>query len=79
MPGITLKNIPDSLYYRLVEVAQSHHRSLTKEIVFALENYVQQSTQDKAAVLEQIKAVRSRYSPTISEADITSWKDPGRP
>jgi hypothetical protein len=30
------------LYHRLVEVAQSHYRSLTKEIVFALESYVQQ-------------------------------------
>ena len=47
MPGITLKNIPDSLYHRLVEAANSHHRSLTKEIVFALESYVQQSSQDK--------------------------------
>ncbi len=79
MPGITLKNIPDSLYHRLVEVARSHHRSLTKEIVFALESYVQQPTQDKALVLEQIRTVRSRYSPTITEADIASWKESGRP
>ena len=79
MPGITLKNIPDSLYHRLVEVAHSHHRSLTKEIVFALETYVQQSTQDKAVVLEQIRAVRNRYSPTITEVDIASWKEDGRP
>jgi hypothetical protein len=52
MPGITLKNIPDSLYHRLVEAAHSHHRSLTKKIVFALESYVQQSSQDKTVVLE---------------------------
>ena len=55
MPGITLKNIPDSLYHRLVEAPNSHHRSLTKEIVFALESYVQQSSQDKTVVLEQIR------------------------
>ena len=79
MPGITLKNIPDSLYYRLVDAAHSHHRSLTKEIVFALESYVQQSTQDKTVVLEQIREVRSRYSPTITVEDIASWKESGRP
>lgn len=79
MPGITLKNIPDPLYHRLVDAAHSHHRSLTKEIVFALESYVQQSTQDKAVVLEQIRAVRSRYSPTITEEDIADWKESGRP
>jgi hypothetical protein len=79
MPGITLKNIPDSLYHRLMEAAHSHHRSLTKEIVFALESYVQQPNQDKAVVLEQIRAVRSRYSPKITEADIANWKESGRP
>ena len=79
MPGITLKNILDSLYHRLVEAAHSHHRSLTKVIVFALESYVQQSSQDKTVVLEQIRAVRSRYSPTITEADIAGWKESGRP
>lgn len=78
MSGITLKNIPDSLYHRLAEVAHSHHRSLTKEIVFALESYVQQSTQDKAVVLEQIRAVRSCYSLTITEEDITNWNESGR-
>ena len=79
MPGITLKNIPDPLYHRLVDAAHSHHRSLTKEIVFALESYVQQSTQDKAVVLEQIRAVRNSYSPTITDEDIASWKESGRP
>ena len=79
MPGITLKNIPEPLYHRLVEAAHSHHRSLTKEIVFALERYVQHSSLDKSVVLEQIRTVRSRYSPTITEADISDWKESGRP
>ncbi|MDD5323011.1 MAG: hypothetical protein PHD43_20850 [Methylococcales bacterium] len=52
---------------------------ITKEIVFALESYVQQSSQDKTAVLEQIRAIRSRYSPTITEADIAGWKESDRP
>lgn len=79
MPGITLKNIPAPLYHRLIEVAQSHRRSLTKEIVFALECYVQQANPDKTAILNQIREVRSRYSATVSQADITDWKESGRP
>ena len=80
MPGITLKNIPPPLYHRLLEAAQNHHRSLTKEIVFALECYVQQVHPDKAAILNEIREVRNRYSvKTISQADIADWKESGRP
>ncbi len=79
MPGITLKNIPDSLYQRLVETARHHHRSLTKEILFALEQHVQQPSQDKTELLQRIRAVRDRYPPNISESDVDSWKEVGRP
>lgn len=79
MPGITLKNIPDPLYQRLVEVARAHRRSLTKEIIFALECHVEQPTQNKTELLERIRAVRDRYPPTISEDDVDEWKDAGRP
>ncbi len=79
MPGITLKNIPDPLYQRLVDVARRHHRSLTKEIIFALERHVEQPTQDRTELLERIRAVRDRYAPIISDADVESWKDAGRP
>jgi hypothetical protein len=79
MHGITLNNIPDRLYIRLVEAAQIHHRSLTKEIVFALERYVQQPTFDKAALLKQIRGVRDSYSATITEIDVSNWKESGRP
>lgn len=79
MPGITIKNIPDDLYQRLVETARSHHRSLAKEIIVALECHVGQSTEDKQALLERIRAVRDRYQPTMSDADIKGWKNAGRP
>jgi hypothetical protein len=80
MPGITLKNIPDPLYHQLIAVAKNHRRSLTKEIVFALECYVQQSNPDKAAIVEQIRLVRNRYSDAnVSQSDISGWKESGRP
>lgn len=79
MPGITIKNIPDDLYRRLVETARTHHRSLAKEIVVALERHGGQSTQNKQALLERIRTVRERYHPTISDADIAGWKNMGQP
>ncbi|MGX2039790.1 hypothetical protein ACWJKU_06600 [Methylocaldum sp. MU1018] len=80
MPGITLKNIPDASYQRLVDIARHHHRSLTKEILFALEQHVQQQpSHDKTELLQRIRAVRDRSPPNISEADVDSWKEAGRP
>lgn len=79
MPGITLKNIPDPLYQRLVDIARCHHRSLTKEILFALERHVQQPAQDKTELLQRIRALRDRYPPTISDTDVEGWKNTGRP
>lgn len=79
MPGITIKNIPDELYRRLVETARTHHRSIAKEIVVALERHVGKPAQDKQALLERIRAVRERYQSTISDADIEGWKNAGRP
>jgi hypothetical protein len=80
MPGITLKDIPSPLYNSLQQAAQNHHRSLTKEIVYALECYVQQVDTDKSALLSQIRETRNRYAvTTISDADINEWKESGRP
>lgn len=31
MPAMTIKNIPDDLYSRLKEAAQTHHRSMNSE------------------------------------------------
>ena len=79
MPGITLKNIPDTLYQRLVDVARHHHRSLTKEILFALEQHVQQPPNNKTELLQRIREVRDRYPPNISDTDVDNWKGGGRP
>lgn len=79
MPGITLKNIPDPLYHQLVKMAETHHRSLTKEIVVALEQYVQTGGQDKTDLLNQIRQVRNKYPRAITDKEIQVWKNQGRP
>ncbi len=79
MASITLKNIPDELYDRLTDIARRHRRSLSKELIVALEAYVRRPEGDKNTVLDRIRAVRDRYPATISEGDIQDWKNTGRP
>ena len=75
MASITLKNIPNDLYNRLTEIARRHRRSLSKELIVALEAYVRRPESDKHTLRDRTRAVRDRYPPTISEADIQGWKD----
>lgn len=79
MPSITLKSIPESLYRQLKDIARSHHRSLTQELVVALETYVQEPKAEKRLTLDRIRLLRDRYRPTISDRDIKGWKESGRP
>ena len=79
MPSITLKSISESLYRQLKDIARSHHRSLTQELVVALETYVQEPKAEKRLTLDRIRLLRDRYKPTISDRDIKGWKESGRP
>lgn len=79
MASITLKNIPDELYNRLTDIARGHRRSLSKELIVALEAYARRPESDKQTLLDRVRVVRDRYPPTVSEADIQGWKDKGRP
>lgn len=78
MPSITLKNIPEPLYRQLTDIARSHHRSLSKELVVALEAYVREPRAEKNMTLERIRSLRDRYPPTITDSDIANWKESGR-
>jgi hypothetical protein len=71
MPGITIQNVPDDLFQRLVaSTSSTHHRSLAQEIVVALEHHVGKAFQDKPVLLDRIRAIRSRFHPAISSAEI---------
>lgn len=80
MPGITLKNVDETLYRRLAETARAHRRSLSKEILVALERHVQhESARDAGSLLERIRVSRRRCQTTITAGDIRKWVDKGRP
>lgn len=73
-----MKNIPEPLYRQLTNIARSHHRSLSKELVVALDAYVQEPRADKNMTLGRIRSLRDRYPPTITDSDIADWKESGR-
>ncbi|MHB8421645.1 MAG: FitA-like ribbon-helix-helix domain-containing protein [Leptospirales bacterium] len=79
MPSITLKNIPEPLYRRLLEIARNHHRSLSKELLVAIENYSRLPDHSKEGQLERIRLVRNQYRHSITDKDIADWKDAHRP
>jgi predicted transcriptional regulator len=49
-PNVTLniRNFPADLKKTLQELAKKNHRSLTQEIIFALEQYIQRETSKQA-------------------------------
>ncbi len=80
MPSITLKSIDESLYRKLADAARNHRRSLTKEIVVALEHHVRQHpARDSQALLARVRDVRNRCKTPIRKSDIKKWIDTGRP
>ncbi|MDA8108421.1 MAG: hypothetical protein M0015_07310 [Betaproteobacteria bacterium] len=79
MPSITLKNLPDDLYRRLGTIAKSRRRSLSKELLVALEEHARRVPVDEKAVLDRIRKVRERYRPVMTDKQIRDWKKAGRP
>lgn len=76
MVGITLKNVDETLYRRLAEIARAHRHSLTKEILVALEQHLQHApARDTGALLDRIRATRRRCKTTIATGDIRKWID----
>ena len=45
MPGIVIRDLPPALHERLREVAERHHRSMSKEVVTILEDALGRSSE----------------------------------
>ena len=58
MPSITLKNIPDSLYEKIKEAAQLHHRSLNSEVLYCIERTLETHKIEVGEYLELAKQAR---------------------
>lgn len=77
---LTLKNIPDEVYERLKESAQTHRRSLNSEAIVCLESVLLPGRIGVAERLARIRALRSALPKGKFQArDIDALKREGRP
>ena len=79
MPTITVKNIPDKLYERLKQSAESNRRSINSEIIVCIERAVSTRPVDVAAVLARARRLREKTAAhPISNEELTRAKVAGR-
>lgn len=79
MKNITVKNIPDAIYERLKESAETNHRSLNSEIISCLERSVARRRLDVEQIIQRADEIRARIKgPTLKTADIIRARDRGR-
>jgi len=63
MATLTIKNLPDSVYARLKELAADHRRSINSEAILAVERAVLgEPARDPQEILVELRRARSRMS-----------------
>jgi plasmid stability protein len=76
---LTLKNIPDEVYERLKDSAESHRRSLNSEAIVCLETVLLPGRIAPAERLARARALRNALSKAKFRArDIDAMKREGR-
>ena len=76
---LTLKNIPEALYNRLKQSAESHRRSMNNEILFCLESVLQPAALSAQERLERIRTLRNHLGAQhFCAEDIARYKEEGR-
>ena len=80
MPSLTVKNIPDSLYTRLKEAAQAHHRSMNSEILYCVERTIGTHKISASEYIAVARTLRAKTAGTpLTDSDIFAAKNEGRP
>ena len=79
MATITLKNIPDELHEALKKRARIQRRSLNNEIIASLEASLRSTPIDLESFLSKIQFLREEVSGRLTERDLKSLKNEGRP
>lgn len=76
---LTLKNIPDEVYERLKQAAESHRRSLNSEILVCLESVLMPERVPPSQRLARARALRSATAKSrVKARDIDAMKREGR-
>jgi plasmid stability protein len=81
MPAtVTLKNIPDTVYLRLKEAANAHHRSLNSEVIACLERVLLPTRLSPDERLVRARQLREGLTPGgFRPEDIAEAIRQGRP
>ena len=76
----TIKNIPPILYKRLKQEAQKHRRSINSEILTTLEaTILGQKTDEAVDIIQEARALRSKFIGATTPTQISRHKNAGRP
>lgn len=67
MPTLHVRNIPEPLYHRLRQRADSQNRSLSAEVVMLLDFALEQSDDEQAELLDSIRR-RRFFNPAAAGA-----------
>jgi len=79
MATITLKNIPEQLYQKLKKRAAQHYRSLNSEVIVCLQNTLGSKQVDPDILVERARVLRTSISGKLTDKDLSSLKNQGRP
>lgn len=79
MPAFTVKNIPDDLYARLKQSAETHHRSVNGEVIACLESVLMPRRLSPDQQLAVARDLRNRVlASKVRVEDIDNAKREGR-
>lgn len=80
MATLTIKNLPDSLYARLKELAAEHRRSINSEAIIAVERAViGAESRDPQDVLAELRRARARMDQVfVTDSDLRKARASGR-
>jgi plasmid stability protein len=79
LPSITVKNIPDSIYKKLKQQAETQHRSMNSEIIACLERFVEPKRVSSDETLRQARMMRKKVRGSLSSQEIQDAIDQDRP
>ena len=80
MPSLTIKGLPEELYWRLKRSATENRRSINREAIVCLERALGHERVDPRARLARIDALRERLDlPHLTDNFLREAKRIGRP
>lgn len=78
--NLTIKEVPASLHHKLKAQADTHNRSLNREVIDILEKAVLSQPVDVEALLAEVASIRSRVTgPPLTEELLRQARNVGRP